>query len=197
MIASILLSAGLSRRYGSPKALAKLNGETVIERLQKVVIQSPVEEMIVVLGADADEIKPHLLNHNKIKFVYNKDYNLGQTSSFKAGLRSISKWVKGILLIPVDHPFIQPGTIDLLIRYYLKHFPLIVLPAFEGRKGHPPLFSADLKEEFLALDNGIGLNAIAHAHQNETVILPVEDAGVIQSFNTKEEFRDLRQQHPH
>jgi len=194
MIASILLSAGLSQRFASLKALANLNGETVIERLQKMLISSQADEIIVVLGAHADEIKPHLLNHNKVKFVYNKDYNFGQTSSFKTGLRSISDRIEGVLLLPVDHPLIEQKTIDTLIRYFLDHSPLIVLPAFGGQKGHPPLFSASLKEEFLALDNQSGLNSIAHAHQSETAVLSVNDPGVVQSFNTQEEFEALRQQ---
>ena len=193
MIASILLSAGLSQRFGSPKALAKFNGETVIGHLQKMLIKSQVDEIIVVLGAYADEIKPHLLDHKKVKFVYNKDYNFGQTSSFKAGLRSVSDDTEGFMLLPVDHPLIQQKTIDALIRYFLDNSPLAVLPSFSGKKGHPPLFSGSLKEEFLALDNESGLNTVAHAHQNQTVILPVEDAGIVKSFNTPEEFKTIRQ----
>jgi molybdenum cofactor cytidylyltransferase len=194
MISGILLSAGLSHRFGSPKALAKVHGKTVINHLQQMLIKSQVDEIIVVLGAHADEIKPHLLNHTKLKVVYNKDYNFGQTSSFKVGLRSISEGVEGVLLIPVDHPFIEQQTVDTLIRYFRDDSPLIVLPAFNGKKGHPPIFSAKLKEEFLALDNESGLNMIAHAHHNETAILSVKDPGTIKSFNTQEEFETLRQQ---
>lgn len=194
MIAGILLSAGLSHRFGFPKALAKLNGETVIEQLQRMLIKSQVDEIIVVLGAHADKIKPHLLNHKKLKVVYNKDYNFGQTSSFKVGLRSISDGVEGVLLIPVDHPLIEQQTVDTLIRCFRDNSPLIVLPAFNGKKGHPPLFSVRLKEEFFALDNESGLNIIAHANQNETVILSIKDSGTVKSFNTQEEFEALRQQ---
>ena len=144
MIASILLSAGLSRRFGSPKALAKLNGETVIGRLQKMLIKTQVDEIIVVLGAHAEKIKPHLLDHTKVKFVYNKDYNFGQTSSFKAGLRSASDDVEGVMLLPVDYPLIEQKTIDTLIRYFLDNSPLIVLPSFSGKKGRPEVFYSSL-----------------------------------------------------
>jgi len=192
MITCILLSAGLSQRFGSPKALAKLNGETVIEHLQKVLLKTQVGEVIVVLGAHADQIKLHLLNHNKVKFVYNKDYNFGQTSSFKAGLRDISDGAQGVMLLPVDCPLIQADTIDALIRNFLDNMPHIVVPAFEGKKGHPPLFPISLRNEFLALDNESRLNAVAHAHQTETTILPVEDVGVIKAFNTQEEFLEIK-----
>jgi len=192
MIACILLSAGLSRRFGSPKALAKLDGETVIEHLQKLLLKTQVGEIIVVLGAQAGRTKPHLLNHKKVRFVYNKDYNLGQTSSFKAGLQSISDRVGGIMLLPVDYPLIREETVDALIRHFSDHAPLIAVPAFEGKKGHPPLFSVRLRDEFLSLDNECGVNTVMRARQSETVVLPVEDAGVIRTFNTRAEFMEIK-----
>jgi len=191
MIPCILLSAGLSRRFGSPKALAMLNGETVIERLQKLLLKTKIDEIIVVLGAYADLIKPHLLNHKRVKVVYNKDYNFGQTSSFKTGLRNISDGVRGIMLLPVDYPLIREETVNALIERFSDNASSIVVPAFEGKKGHPPLFPIGLRDEFLDLNNENGLNVIAHSHQAETTILPVEDIGVVKTFNTQEEFEGL------
>src|SRR5438093_2568565 len=89
MTSCILLSAGLSTRFGSAKALAKLGDQTVIECLLKTLVESDLAEIIVVLGAHADKIKPHILNHTKVKVVYNKDYILGQTSSVKAGVEAL------------------------------------------------------------------------------------------------------------
>jgi CTP:molybdopterin cytidylyltransferase MocA len=193
MIACLVLSAGLSRRFGSPKALADMNGDTAIGRLQKVLVNSRLDEVYIILGAHAQEIKPFLLNHKKVKSVYNKDYNLGQTSSFQAGLRSLSPQTKGFLLLPVDFPLVSQQTIDLLICRFKENEPLLVLPTFNGKKGHPPLFSVRLKEEFLGLGTDSGLNTVVHAHQDETAFLPVEDPGIIQTFNTQEEFERLRQ----
>lgn len=192
MIACILLSAGSSRRFGSPKALARLNGETVIEHLQKLLLKTQLCEIIVVLGAQAGRIKPHLLNHKRVKVVQNKDYKSGQTSSVKAGLRNISDGVRGVMVLPVDYPFVQEETIDALIRFFSDHAPLIVAPAFGGRKGHPPLFSTRLRNEFLALDNARGLNTVMRARRDETFILPVRDAGVLKTFNTRVELERLK-----
>lgn len=192
MITCILLSAGLSQRFGSPKALAPLNGDTVIGHLQKNLVQTQVDEIIMVLGAQADQIKPRLLNHKKVKFVYNKDYILGQTSSFKVGLGQMADDTMGIMLLPIDCPFIQKETVNRLIQYFLNQNPLILIPAYRGQKGHPPLFSARLLDELLRLKNDCGLNTIAQSHQDETVIFPVEDRGIITSFNTPEEFDNVQ-----
>lgn len=192
MITCVLLSAGLSQRFGSPKALAKLHDGTVVERLQTMLTETQVSEIIVVLGAYADQIKPYILDHKKVRSVYNKDYNFGQTSSFKAGLEGVSDSTQGVLLLPVDYPIIRADTIDQLIQCFLDKHPPVLIPTFEGSKGHPPLFSIDLREEFLALDNESGLNTIAHAHQAETTVLSVEDVGVVSAFNTVDEFELIK-----
>lgn len=192
MISCILLSAGSSSRFGSPKALAKLTHETIIEHLLKLLIAADIDEIIVVLGAGADQIKPFLFKHKKIRIVHNKDYKLGQTSSFKTGLTAVTPQATGVLLMPVDYPMVQPDTIQALIASFKEKSPLLLIPTYQDHKGHPPLFAARLKKEFLALDNSVGINTIIHRHPTETMLLAVPDPGVIQNFNTQEEFERLK-----
>ena len=197
MVSCLLLSAGLSERFGSLKALAIYErNTTLIERQQKMLLNSQVDEMIIVLGAYAQKIKPYLLKHKKIKFVYNKDYNLGQASSFKVGLQSIGQAIQGVMLLPIDFPCIQTKTINILISYFTEKFPLILIPTFKGIKGHPPIFNMKLKDEFLNLDSSLGLNTVAHQHPEAVRYLPVEDQGILKSFNTKEEYAKLIKELP-
>jgi len=193
MLSAILLSAGMSSRFGSPKALAQFNGKTVIEHLQCLLVDSKIDEVIIVLGAHSTNIKPYILKHKKVKVVYNKDYNLGQTSSFKIGLSSIEKVSRYVFLLPVDYPAIKKETIDYLCQEFEPTSPLILIPTYEGKKGHPPVFNMSLKEEFMELDNGKGLNRIARKHTEDTVYVPVNDSGVIATFNTPEELDELKQ----
>ncbi len=192
MISCIILAAGFSSRFGSPKALAKLNGINVIESLQKTLLETSVKEIIVVLGAHSDQIKSSLLNHKKVRFVYNKDYNFGQTSSFKVGLKNISSGLAGIMLLPVDYPFVGQATIEDLVGSFLENKPTILIPTFNNKKGHPPIFHAKLKEEFLLLDDSVGINTINHLHKDETMLFPTNDQGIIATFNTLEEFEKLK-----
>lgn len=191
MVSCILLSAGESSRFGSPKALAKLKSEHVITRLQSMLISSLVDEIIVVLGFEAERIKPALLNHKKVRVVHNKDYKFGQTSSFKEGLRDVSKESKGVMLLPVDYPLIQTETVDLLIEKFIQSSPLILIPTYKDKKGHPPFFSTNLSVTFNSLDNAVGINTVIHENEQSVILFPVEDKGVVSSFNTKEEFEEL------
>ena len=192
MISCILLSAGLSSRFGSPKALAKLNNLTVIEYLLRNLVESKLDEIIVVIGAHADEIKLHILNHKKVRVVYNKDYNLGQTSSFKVGVGAIQSQGLGIMLLPVDFPLIKRQTFDKLLEHFLAESPKILIPTYHQRKGHPPVFGPGFKKLFLDMDDSVGINALQHECGSDIVLLPVEDPGVVRSFNTPEEFNEVK-----
>ncbi len=192
MISCVLLAAGSSVRFGSAKALATINQQTIIERLQEVLTQSAAEEIIVVLGDYADAIKPRLRKHKKIKVAFNENFNLGQTSSFQTGLKSVSAKASGIMLLPVDVPAIQVETINLLVKRFKALKSKILIPVFNGKRGHPPIFNATLKNDILHMGSAIGLNQFIHQHESEIELFPVDDPGVAWSFNTLEEFEQLK-----
>lgn len=187
MISCIVLAAGESTRFGSPKALARIDSKTVIEFSLQNLLKTKIDEIIVVLGAEAPSIAPYVLKNKKIKTVLNKDYKLGQTSSFKAGLAALNPNTEGVFLLPIDIPFVQPKTFDVLTEVFLKNPFLILVPVYKNRKGHPPVFSKKLFQEFNDLKNDEPLSTILHARQAETLQLPVANPEVIQSFNTPEE----------
>lgn len=194
MLSCVLLSAGLSSRFGSPKALARINDKTVIEDLQSLLLETQLDEIIIVLGHAAELITPFLFNHKKVKVVYNKDYKFGQTSSFKAGLGSVSPSSTGIMLLPVDYPLIKKETFSQLISQFEKEKPAILVPVYKNKKGHPPIFSSSLKDSFLSLNNDEGINTVIHQHPADTTLSPLGDAGIIKSFNTRAEFDQLKKE---
>lgn len=193
MIDCILLSAGESSRFGSPKALAIAEGKTIIERTQETILSSNINNIIIVLGAHAESIRPFVLKHKRVKVVYNNHYNFGQTSSFKCGLLNVDPKVQGVFLLPVDFPCINAETFNILINEFHKEKSKIIIPIYNGRKGHPPLFHVCLKPDFLSLDNSQGINSVNHKYAKQTTLLPTNDRGVLLSFNTKEEWEEIKQ----
>lgn len=191
MISLILLSGGLSSRFGSPKALVPWNGRCLVACLQDRLVLTQLDEIIIVLGAHANQVKPQVLNHNKIKVVYNKDYNLGQTSSLKIGLQQVSKLAQGVGFLPVDFPLIGTQTINDLVREFLCMRPLILIPSFHGQKGHPPFLDITLRDKVLGLPDHIGLNIFFKEHQSDVHYFDVTDPGVVSSFNTPDELKEL------
>ena len=125
MITCILLSAGSSSRFGSPKALAHIYSNTIIESLQTKLLKTNLNNIIIVLGAYAEKIQPFLLKHKKITVVYNKDYNFGQASSFNCGLKNTDKKTEAIMLLPVDFPLIK-NTVKVFGLFLLCFSPFLL-----------------------------------------------------------------------
>lgn len=190
MITTILLSAGESTRFGSPKALASINNTTAIEHIQQKLLKSISDHVIVVLGYHHHLIQPHILTHKNIKSVYNQEYQNGQISSIQCGLRHCVPETHAILIWPVDCPLIDITTVDTIIKEHQNNSHTYIIPSFNEKRGHPPLIP---KEKFSAVLNLTPDKGLNHLYEIDTPILcPVNDAGVIKSFNTQEEFLKLQ-----
>ena len=193
MTSGILLSAGLSSRFGSPKALAQIRTTPAIVFLLEKLINSPLTEIIVVLGAEHQQIEPCLFKHTKIKVVYNKDYKFGQTSSVRAGLKCVSKTTSGFLVLPVDCPFIKATTVESMIARFEKIKPAsILIPTHKYHRGHPPTFDICFKDEILALNLSLGINEILRAHPGSIETIELDDPGITQTFNTPDELAQIK-----
>lgn len=195
MISCILLCAGLSERFSSIKALAHIGPERIIERVQKTLLNSNAAEIIIVLGAHKEKIEPFISKNPKLKTVFNENYLLGQTSSFHKGLSALSKNSLGTMLLPVDCPFVTESTINSLINQFSEKQPSILIPTFNGRKGHPPIFHKKLIHEIQSLETDKGLNTVIQRHQKDELLTAVNDSGVVDTFNTPQELQTLLEKH--
>lgn len=191
MTSLILLCAGASQRFGSPKALAKINQETILSHLQKRLIDSSIDEIVIVFGEHSEQIKHVVLKHNKIRVVHNKDHKFGQTSSIKEGLKNVSKDSESFFLLPIDCPNIKISTFHLLIERLKNLDSDAIIPAYQGQKGHPPIFNHFVKEQILLLSHSKGANVVFKELERVQVV-DIDDPGIIQTFNTPDEFQHLK-----
>jgi molybdenum cofactor cytidylyltransferase len=187
--AGVILAAGESRRMGSPKALLSYRGQTFLDTLISLFAPrcSPV---IVVLGADADKIRNGLSSQTPCDatFVINPDYRTGQTSSMQCGLRAVPASAEGVLFTLADHPAVAASTIDALA---VPPRPLIRVPRFEGRRGHPVWFSHALIAEFLALPAHGAARDVVYSHVDQTEYLDVDDPGIVADIDDPAAYREL------
>jgi molybdenum cofactor cytidylyltransferase len=183
--AGLILAAGESRRMGSPKALLEYQGETFLDRL--IGLFAPrCSAVVVVLGAGAAEIRARISRPAVI--AVNPDYRLGQTSSMHCGLRAAGD-VPGVLFTLVDHPAVQPETIDALLAG--GPGPLVRVPRYQDRRGHPVWFSGALIPEFLALPPGAAARDVVRAHAAETQFVDVDDPGILADIDDPAAYRVL------
>jgi molybdenum cofactor cytidylyltransferase len=173
---------------GKPKALLPLRGRTLIDNILEAIARSSIEQTVVVVGHHRVEIEKHL--GASVKLVFNPNYELGMTTSFQAGIRALPKEITGAVLFLVDHPIVDSDTIESLIANVSPD--RIVLPVFEGRRGHPVLFGAAVLQEILALTASQGANIVVRKDPDRIVQVPVHAPGILVDVDTPEDFLKLQ-----
>jgi molybdenum cofactor cytidylyltransferase len=170
---------------GSPKALLPFQGRPFLEHLLEITKHPSIGVRRVVLGAHAEPIakEVHLATD---EMVINNDWALGQLSSIQAALRSLPTGTEGILLCLVDHPLVTAGLVGELIKKFEASHAPIVLPVYEGRRGHPVIFSAAVYDELLKAPVDKGARAVVWTHANEVAEVITDEEGCILNLNDPE-----------
>ena len=189
MLAAVILSAGASSRMGRPKALLPYREGTFLEHLIEVTRDPRIGVTRVVLGAGADVIRT-VASLDPSVVVLNPNWEQGQLSSIRAGLRSLEGIdVDGIILCPVDHPLVSARLVsDLVERFYLNK-KAIVLPTYNTRRGHPVIFSKTLFGELLAAPEEKGARAVVWSHAGDILEAPTDEEGVVLNINDPDMLR--------
>jgi molybdenum cofactor cytidylyltransferase len=189
MISGILLAAGESRRMGSPKALLRYDGQTFIERICHAFLAAGVDELIVVLGARAEEIGQALPTHPRLRSVVNSRYFQGQLSSLMVGIGVLSPESEAAIVNLVDHPLITADTIKaLMISFRTAPLPIIIA-SYQGRRGHPVLFSSQVYGEILAAPLDKGAKVVVRKDPTRVREVQLDDPGILADIDTPEDYK--------
>jgi molybdenum cofactor cytidylyltransferase len=192
MISLIILAAGKSTRMrGRNKLLAKVEGKPIIRRVVEAALRSKVDEVIVVLGWEADRIQKALAEL-PFRLVLNKDYEKGQSSSVKAGFREIAEVAQAVLILPGDVALIDPRSINLVISEYVRKKKAIVIAGYKGRPGHPILLDRKLFKEIEKIgEDTFGLKAVVRNHEREVRLIETGSRNVLRDVDTREDLKEL------
>jgi molybdenum cofactor cytidylyltransferase len=191
VIAGIILAAGASSRMGVPKALLDYRGETFLNRLIRVM-GAVCDPVIVALGYHADEIRSAA--RGRARFAVNPDASRGQLSSLQTALAEVSHEAEGFLFMPVDCPAAESSTIERIVDAFRgPEEPLLVIPRFEGRRGHPVCARRELIAEFLALPAEGQAKDVVRRHVDRTRYFDTLDAGVLSDIDDPEAYRILQE----
>jgi molybdenum cofactor cytidylyltransferase len=195
MTFALIPAGGRSARMGRPKLSLPLRGRTVLECVVAALRAGGVERVLVVVTPHAAELCP--LAEAAGAHVYQLPH---ETPDMRATVEHGLTWIEDRwrpipadpwLLVPADHPTLDPEVVRLLLREYGRGGASIIVPVHEGRRGHPVALSwahvADLRRH----PAGEGLNAYLRGNVAATREVAVASAEILRDLDTPEDYERL------
>lgn len=190
-LAGLITAAGRSTRMGGfPKPLLWFDGERFVERLIGAYHEAGVENLVVVVGHEADEVIARA-DLAEVTVRRNEDYKAGMLSSVRVGVRAARELgADGLFLSPVDYPLIPSMVLKTLAdAFETDHADAdVVHPVHQGGRGHPPLFAASTFDALLAAPDDEGARAVVYADETDTRDVPVDDERIFVDIDTPSEY---------
>ena len=194
-VAAILLAAGRSRRMGAFKPLLPFGAETVIETCINQLLAAGCDEIVVVVGHRAEEVRAQV-SHLPVRFAVNDEAGSEMGVSIARGVEALNEdGATGAVLVALaDHPAVTAGEIEEVIAAHRRTGARLVVPEWQGRGGHPVLVSLSLRASLLRLDSTGGLRALFEAHAGEVLRVPVASRYIARDMDTWEDYRALHEE---
>lgn len=188
MLSAILLAAGQSKRMGKPKQLMPMGKSTLLEQAIDNLLNSLVDETIVVVGHKAEEITRAIASR-PVKIMLNHNYPQGMSTSIIAGLILADPTSKAVMLALGDQPLVESGTINQIIDAFNKNDKGIAVPTYRGKRGHPIIFDIKYKAELMELEGDIGGREIIKNHPDDVLEVAVDSESVISDIDTEDDYQ--------
>ena len=177
---------------GTPKQLLTYRGCTLIRHMAEVAIASVCQPIVVVLGANAERIKPEI-SQLPIPIVENQQWEEGMSASIRVGLAAllaVNKNLDAVAIALCDQPFVSPQTLNQLVEaYYLTGKPIIT-SEYAGTLGVPALFNRTLFSELMALKSTEGAKQLIKRHIHEISSIPFPDGTI--DIDTPNDYEQLQ-----
>jgi len=192
-IMGLLLAAGSSKRMGKKnKLLTEIDGNKMIVHVAEQIKQSKVDEITVVTGHEADQIKL-ALNHVITKFVYNPNFTKGLTTSLKTGLKHISDDIDGVIIFLGDMPLIKAHHINQIIEAFNPTEGRSICVPIHGRKrGNPVLWGKQYLREILSIKGDIGARQLFEKYSDQISEIIIDTDVVLFDVDTPERLKELK-----
>ena len=190
-VSGILLAAGIGQRFGADKRLYPLqNGEAMVVSVARQLL-AVCDEVIAVVRSESDPVLPVLLGLGVlcvpcVRASEGMGFSLAKGVEFAASIGS-----DAVLLVLADMPYVKLETYNALLNA-LRGKASIVVPGFNGKRGHPVGFSAAWFSELMRCAGDEGARSLLSTHEACVMHIPVCDPGIQQDIDRPDDFARIR-----
>ena len=170
-VSLILLAAGGSARYGSPKQLIRFKGQTLLRHLAGVCVASKAESVQVVLGAYAELLKLQLLGL-PLHVIHHTRWSEGLSSSLRVAMKALPKSTEALLIVLCDQPHVSTELLDKIIDLHSSKEAKIVACEYGDSIGVPALFDKTFFHQLMNISGDRGAKQLILKHRNDVATVP-------------------------
>lgn len=192
-IGCIVLAAGRSSRMGPRnKLLETLEGQPIVRRVAAAALASRCRPVVVVTGHQAEAVEA-ALEGLPVGIVHNPEFAAGMSTSLKAGIAALPDRLDGVIVALGDMPEIAPAHLDRMIAAFEpKEGRSIIVPVYQGRRGNPVLWGAELFPAMSALTGDVGARQVIADNADSVVELDLQTPAVLVDVDTPEALAEVR-----
>jgi molybdenum cofactor cytidylyltransferase len=156
---AVVLAAGASTRFGSPKQLVRIGGRPLLHTIVARAAEVTGNALIVVLGSGAAQLAP-LLKHTPGSVVVNRHWREGLASSIRTGVAHLPPTCAGVLLVLADQAAVTSDDLKRLAGTWRRRPQCIAAALYAGASGAPAIFPRSCFAELAALRGDAGARSI-------------------------------------
>jgi molybdenum cofactor cytidylyltransferase len=194
MVSAIVLAAGESKRMDRKKELLPIAGEPMIRVVVTKLLECrKIDEVIVVLGHLANEVGSALagVTDDRLELIGNQRHKEGMGTSLAQGARACSWGTDAIVVALADAPFFRVGDLDRLIDEQAEGGGIVV-PVFEGRRGHPVVFDSAFRQELEELTGDTGARRVLERSEEGVRGVELDDDGFLVDVDDPDDYVAVR-----
>ena len=186
MIAGIVPCAGASARMGRPKALLPIHGRTFIRAVVDALDAGGCEPVLSVVPDDP--LIEEAARATGARVLTNRHPGEGPITSMRLALAELEGSVEGVIYLGVDHPCVLAETVATLLDAARSTDAPLVIPTYEGERGHPSFFRESLFPELMDPTLDGGARTVVHRHLDRAELVAVNDPGIRLDIDTQAEY---------
>jgi molybdenum cofactor cytidylyltransferase len=186
-IAGLVLAAGRSSRMGGQnKLLAEIRGRPLVRIAAEAVLGSKARPVFVVTGHQRERVEAALAGL-PVEFVHNPKFADGLGGSLGVGIAALPEQADGVIVCLGDMPQVDSATMDRLIAGLApEKGALIAVPAMDGQRGNPVVWSRRFFPELMTVEGDIGARQLIARYSEAVAEVPVSGSATLTDIDTPE-----------